>query len=450
MNLKFHFLAFVLFFTSISFSIAQNQAQWNLDTCINYALKHNLNIQKQELTVSILRNNFDIARFDRLPSVDANFTGGTSFGKTFSQDAGEFIDEQVTYLNGEVSSNVVLFDGFRDASTIKQRDKEAQAAVYDKEAYANDIALQIVNYYLQILYNREQYNASLSQLNTTQAQIERTRKLEQAGSVPKGDVLELKAQAASEKSQLVSYLNLEKEARVNLKQAMNIQLDTLIVAGPENIDAEGLYATLKPIDAIYQTAIGHLPEVKAAKASIMANEEAINIAKADYYPSLYLGASVSTRYNDAAIDLSDLQDKYTFGEQVQDYLSANVGVTLSIPIFNKFRTKYNVDNAKINLEIARRDESLTLQNIYKQIESAMNDARAAYENFQAAKESLSANKESFKYAEQRFNAGLINSVDYNLAKSNLAQAEVEMLNARYELVFKVKILDFYMGKELKL
>lgn len=450
MNLKFHFFTVILLFTGISLLSAQDQKEWSLDNCINYALEHNLNIQKQDLTVSILKNNFDIARFDRLPSVSANLSGGTTFGKTFSQDAGEFIDEQITYLNGDVSTNVALFDGFRAKSTIKQRNQETQAATYDRDAYANDIALQIVNYYLQILYNREQYNSALSQLEITKEQIERSKELVEAGAVPKGDVLELKAQAANEKSQLVSYANLEKEARVNLKQAMNIQLDTLIISKPENINADGLYATLKPINQIYQTAIDHLPEVKAAKASIMANKEAIDIAKADYYPSLYLGASVSSRYNDAAVDFSDLGNKYTFGEQVQDYLSANVGLSLSIPIFNKFRTKYNVDNAKINLEIAKRDESLTLQNIYQEIERAMNDSRAAYENFRAAKESLSANKESFKYAEQRFNSGLINSVDYNLAKTNLAKAQVDLLNARYELIFKVKILDFYMGKELKL
>ena len=450
MNLKFHFFTVILLFTGISLLNAQDQKEWSLDKCINYALEHNLNIQKQDLTVSILRNNFDIARFDRLPSVSANVSGGTTFGKTFSQDAGEFIDEQITYLNGDISSNVVLFDGLRDKSTIKQRDHEVDASLHDKEAYANDIALQIVNYYLQILYNREQYNAAFSQLKTTREQIQRTKELVSAGSAPKGDVLELKAQAANEKTQMVNYLNLEKEARVNLKQAMNIQLDTLTISKPENIDAEQLYATLKPINTVYQTAISHLPEVKAAKASIEANKAAIDIAKADYYPSLYLGASVSTRYNDAAVDFSDLGSKYTFGEQVQDYLSANLGVTLSIPIFNKFRTKYNVDNARINLEIARRDESLTLQNIYQKIERAMNDSRAAYENYLAAQESLSANKESFKYAEQRFNAGLINSVDYNLAKTNLSKAQVDLLNARYELIFKVKILDFYMGKEQKL
>jgi outer membrane protein len=441
---------FVLTLLTFQIAILTAQQTWTLDTCINYALKNNLNIIKQDLTVDLLRNNYDISRYNRLPSVNGNISAGESFGKTFSQDKLGFVDERIGYVNADISANVALFDGFRNKKRIEISLREQEAATHDKERYANDIALQIVNYYLQILYNGEQAKAAQNQLQTTQIQIERTEELMKAGSVPKGDVLELKAQSAGEKAQIIRYKNLEKEARINLRQMMDLRTDTIIIAKPETIEAKGLYAKLPPISDIYNIAIQHLPEIKAIKARMEASNTAIDLAKADYYPSLYLGGSVSTRYNEAAVNFEDPTGKYKFGEQAQDFVQANVGLTLSIPIFNKYRTKYNVDNALIDYEITKVEESITLQNIYKKIESARNDARASYGNFKAAEIELAASEEAFSYAEERFNAGVINSTEYNLAKNTLAQSNINLLNAKFELIFKVKILDFYMGNSFSL
>lgn len=430
---------------AITTQVALSQTPWNLDTCISYALKNNLNIVKQDLTVSMLKNNYDMTRFNALPSVNANLNGGVTFGQSFSQDKGGFINDVNTGVSGDLSANVTLFNGFKNLHSIYKTDKELEAAKADKETFANDMALMIVNYYLQILYNQEQKNVAKNQLSTTKNQIERAELLFSAGSVPKGDLLELKAQAANERSQIISYTNLEKEARLNLKQIMNVQLDTIIISTPKNIDADKLYATVYRIDTIYNIAIQHLPEVKAAQARIESNRQSINMAKADYYPSLRLGGSISTRYNDAAV--LPTSEKYTFAEQLQDFRSAYIGMTLSIPIFNKFHTKYTISNSVINYEISRQNELITLQNIYKKIETASNDARSAYMSYKAAQESLVANQEAFSYAEERFNSGIINSVDYNLVKANLTKAQVNKVNAHYELIFKVKILDFYMGKD---
>jgi len=434
--------------TAIAVQTGHSQNTWTLDTCINYALKNNLNILKQDLTVSVLRNNYDITRFNALPSVNANLNGGVTFGQSFSQDKGGFINEVTTGISGEVSANVTLFNGLKNFHSIRRTEKELEAAMANNEAFANDIALLIVNYYLQILYNQEQKNVAKTQLATTKSQIERTEQLFNAGSVPKGDLLELKAQAANERSQIISYTNLEREARLNLKQTMNVQVDTLIIASPQNIDAEKLYASIQNIDSIYSIAIQHLPEVKAAKAKIESSLHSIDVAKADYYPSLYLGGSVSTRYNDAAV--LPQSDNYSFGDQIKDFRNAYIGMTLSIPIFNKFHTKLRVTNSEIDYEISKQDELLTLQDIYKRIEAAGNDAHAAFVSYKASKESLTANQEAFAYAEERFNSGVINSVDYNMVKANLTKAQVNMVNARYELIFKVKILDFYMGKDFEI
>lgn len=443
-------LLIVLLATTINLIKGQTSNQWTLDTCVNYALEHNLNLMKQDLTVSMLKNNYEIAKFDRLPGVNANANAGTYFGQSFNYNELKYVNKQVTYFSGDVAANVNLFDGFRTQHKIRRSKAQMKASHASMEIEANNLAIEIVNYYLQILYNGEQLNAAENQLKVTRKQIERTRELVNAGTLPRGDVLELKAQAADEKSQIINYKNNKREAKINLKQAMNLADDSISVTKPEVIEPEKLYAGLPVIDSIYQIAIRHLPEIKAAEADMRAKKEAIDIAKANYYPSLNLGASLSSRYDELATDPKHPEATYKFIDQIADYSQANIGLSLSIPIFNKFQTKYNIENAKIEYQQAKYDKNITLQNIYKRIESARNDARAAYQSYKAAQESLAASKESFKYAEQRYNSGLINSVDYNLAKTKLSNARVSLVNARYDLIFKVKILDFYMGRELKL
>ncbi len=429
---------------------SQENQKWSLDTCINYALKHNLGLLKQDLTISMLENNYQMARFNQLPGVSASLNTGTYFGRSFNYNELAYVNDNVTYASGDVAANATLFNGFKQRNTIAKRKQETESSKANRQVQANNLAIEIVNNYLNILYNREQVIAAEAQLKVTQKQIERTEQLVTAGSVPKGDILELKAQAAEEKSKIVSFVNREREARIYLKQAMNLVEDSISIEKPNGINAEALYAKLPAIKEIYNTAIGHLPELAAAKANLKAKEMAIKIAKSDYYPQLNLGVSVSSSYNELATDPKNPTANYKFMDQFVDYGQQNFGVSLSIPIFNKMQVKYNVDNARIDYKKAEYDKNITLQNIYKTIESSLNDARSAYQSYKAEEEALKASKESFHYAEQRFNAGLINSVDYNLAKTNLANAEVALLNARYELIFMVKILDFYMGRGLKL
>ena len=429
---------------------AQDQKEWSLENCVSFALENNLGLKNQNLTVSMLTNNNTMAKYNRLPGVNASTSFQRQFGQTFNQAKLAFVDESKNQLNASIRANATVFNGFRYKHDIQKSEYDVEAARADLDIQANDLALNIVNYYLQILYNREQLNAAEIQLEVTNKQIERTEALVSAGSSAKGDVLELKAQAANEKAQITNYANLERQARISLKQSMNYSGEAMEVLNPETINADSLYLQLPPINDVYLSALEHLPELKAARARIESRIESIDIAKSDYYPTLDVGASLSTFYDQSYPDPEDPASSYTFFEQAGDFRTAVAYVSLSIPIFNKMQVKYNVQNAQINYEMAQTDELIVQQNIFKTIESAHSDAQSAHRSFAAAKESLAASEESFRYAEQRFNAGLINSVDYNLAKSNLSKAQVAVLNARYELIFKIKILDFYMGKPLNL
>jgi outer membrane protein len=429
---------------------AQDQKEWGLENCVSFALENNLGLKNQNLTVSMLNNSHMMAKYSRLPGVSANTRFQNQFGQTFNEARLSFVDESRSSFSGSVSANAQLFNGFRYKHDIQKTNYDVEAARADLEVQANDLALNIVNNYLQILYNREQLNAAKIQLEVTNKQIERTEALVSAGSSAKGDVLELIAQSADEKAQITNYMNQERQARINLKQAMNYAGDSISVVNPQNINVDSLYLQLPPINDVYLSALEHLPDLKAAQARIKSSIESIDIAKSEYYPKLDVGASLSTAYDNLFPDPEDPASSYTFFEQAGDFRTATAYVSLSIPIFNKFQVKYNVQNAQINYEMAQTDELIIQQNIYKTIELAHSDAQSAHRSYAAAKESLTASEESFRYAEQRFNAGLINSVDYNLAKSNLSKAEVALLNARYELIFKIKILDFYMGKPLNL
>lgn len=448
MTRKLIFTLQIVFFTLLA--NAQDQKEWSLENCVSFALENNLGLKNQNLTVSMLSNNHTMAKYSRLPGVNASTSLQRQFGQTFNQAKLDFVDESKNQFNASIRANAQVFNGFKYKHDIQKSEYEVEAAKADLEMQANDLALNIVNYYLQILYNREQLNAAEIQLEVTKNQIERTEALVNAGSSAKGDVLELKAQAADEKAQITNYANLERQARINLKQAMNFSGTSISVLNPKSINADSLFLQLQPINDVYLAALEHLPELKASQARIKSSVESIDIAKADYYPTVDVGASLSTFYDQSYPDPEDPNSSYGFIEQAGDFRTAIAYVSLSIPIFNKMQVKYNVQNAQINYEMAQTDELIIQQNIYKTIESAHSDAQSAHRSFAAAKESLAASEESFRYAEQRFNAGLINSVDYNLAKSNLSNAQVALLNARYELIFKIKILDFYMGKPLNL
>ena len=423
---------------------------WNLQECIEFAIQNNLDLRNQTLNLDILHNNYQQSKYDLLPNLNASSSFSNSFGQTFSEDQVKFVDERVTSFNIGIFTSVQLFEGLRKYHTINRNLLEKENGQTRYEILKNQITLEIVNTYLQIIYNSEHTKIIEEQLLITEQQIEKTKKLIQSGSIPSGDLYTLLSQKADEASQIITYKNLTKQATLSLTQAMNLNSTGVEIFRPQ-IDSLHLMESLPPvIDSIYSDALNFMPELKYAEIQQQLLHKDMKITKSGYYPSLSLSAGFSGNYNNLAVDLATGSQDYPFFDQLGDKRQAQISLNLSIPIFSKFNNRTNVQNIKINIEQADNDILRTKQDIYKVIQSAYNDVIASVENMNARQQAVFASEESFRYAEQRYNAGAIGVIDYNLEKNKLNQAKSKLLQSKFDLLVKIKILEFYRGIELKL
>jgi outer membrane protein len=312
----------------------------------------------------------------------------------------------------------------------------------------NDISLAVAGAYLQILFSRELVNNAEEQFSVTNQQIERTSKLVAAGTLAKGSLLEIQAQGANEEVNLVQAKNQLNLAYLDLLQLLEIESGTAF-----QIDVPTLALTqqpeLLPIQYIYNAALDVMPEIKSAEKSFESSGKALLVAKGSRSPSLAVSLGYGTNYSDQINNPDDVTKK-PFAEQIRDNKNTSLSFRLSVPIFNNWQINSYIGRSKVNFLNADFNLQLAKNTLRKNVETAYADALAAYSSYSAREKSLSSLSESFNYTQQKFNVGMVNAIDFNVAKNQLNKAESDLLSAKYDFIFKYKILDFYLGKTLTL
>lgn len=430
----------VIFFTSML--IVDAQKIWSLEDCINYAHENNIQLKRQKLYAEVSENNYKQSKSEVLPNLNAGGGYGLNYGHSLDITTYEYVDENTKSGNLYTRSSVPLFKGLQNYNTIRQNEFNLQKNLEDVEKAKNDITLNIATAYLQILFSMELLDVAESQLEVTSQQIEKTEKLVDVGNVAKSQLLDIKAQAASEQVSLINAENNLKIAYLSLTQLLDLDsTEGFIILKPAYLNVDTI-TILESVEEVYMEAVVSLPQIKSAEYQLKSSEYSFEIAKGYRYPSLDLNAGFSTFFS------STLPLDYS--TQLENNISTDISIGLSIPIFNRFTTKYAIQNAKINVLDSRFFLELEKQNLYKEIQQAHADAIGALEKYNASKEAVAFNEESFNYTAQKFEVGLISSVDYNVAKNNLFIAKSNMLQAKYEYIFKTKILDFYIGEPIVL
>lgn len=423
------------------------QESWSLEDCITYALANNLQIKQQELTVSQTENNLLRSKLSNLPSISSSSSYGYGWGRSLDQDSYEYVNNvRTTRLSTSISGSMDLFSGFQKFNTIKKNELDLQGALQDIEKLKNDISLNIAAAYLQILLDEERLLIAREQLTTTNEQLKKTRILVDAGSTTIGTFLELQAQQATEEMEVVVAKNGIEVSYLNLKQLLDLQTDELFkISNPEIGELPEIRAE-KNISEIYENNMSLRPEVRSAEYRLQSLQKQLQITKGAYYPSLSLGGGVNTSYTEigTAISLNSIIDR------LQDNIGYSLSFSLSIPIFNGLQTRINVRNTKLEVRNAELQLQQTKNTLYKEIQQAEVDAEAALQRYHASQKNVTALQESFRYVEQKFNVGMVNTTDYNLAKTNLTRAQSELVQAKYQFIFQSKILDFYQGVPLSL
>jgi outer membrane protein len=454
------------------------KTSWTLQECIEYAISNNLQVKQSALDAEDAHINVKQARANQLPSVNASSNYGFSFGRTIDPTENTFTNEQIQSNNYSVNVNVPVFNGFQLQNTIKRNRLEQQAVGADVERIKNDIILNLVSAYMQVLLSEELLQTARLQLNNTQQQAERVQKLFRAGSVAESNVLEINAQQATDELAIINAQNQKDLAELSLIQLLDLKNVRDFEVVKPTIKDPDQDASLEGPDNIYAVAQQRMPQVRAADLRVASTLKGVDISRGAYYPRLSVGGSLSTNYSSARPLLTDprttqtitvgylhgdlnqpvttiypsplIRSDYPYIDQLKDNRGESVFLSLSIPILNGFTTRYNVSRAQVSHKYAVLNTEVVRNQLRQSIQQAYADALAAQKKFAATRRQLTALEQSFRNAEIRFNNGVLNSFDYNVARNNFVRAQSDLIQAKYEYTFKLKVLDFYQGKPLSL
>jgi len=480
-------LLFTLLLICLTFlSKAQNAVQasgtevkLSLQEAVSIAQKNNISVKQSENQVLLNSLQLQQSKFNQLPNASGNINESFNFGRSLDPFTNTFVDRNINYNQLSLSGNVVIFNGYQLKNTIAQNDIFLKATQLDLQAMKENIALQVALAYLNIMNAEDQLSISQTQTGITRLQIDRTDKLVKAGSLPQSNLFDLKAQLASEESAVINNQSTLDIAKLTLLQLLNdktlsdVKVDRISVPTPSTAGYEA------SINKIFEVAEASQPVVKAADLRIKGADKGIEIAKAGFLPVITANANLGANQSNA-------QKEYTFNSVTSDQNLGTVkfqgqdiplivtstnkipvesgttgyfkqlgntfnygfGVNANIPIFNKFANKSNVTRAKIQKENANLNAQQARLTLRQNIEQAYTNLTNAAKRYDAFLIQVSALEESFRAAESRFNAGAIDFVSYSLQKTNLDKAKGNLVAAKYDFVFRTKILDYYQNKPL--
>jgi outer membrane protein len=419
-----------------AFSQSAADTVYTLQQCIDIAIKNNLTVHKSELQMETDRIYWQQARENLLPNLNGNISHTISGGRSQNADL-TYVNKQVTNADYNLSSSVILFNGLNLINSIKQTSLAYQAGKMDFEQAKNDISLNVITTYLQVLDNEDQLVQAKTQLSVSMKQVERLDILNKDGNIAPSQLYDLRGQLANDKLSIINTQSAIYSAKLNLLQIMNVMFNKDVKLARLTADQlPGVYASSS--QQVYNTALNDLALVKAADLRVQSASKGVSAAKGFLYPTLSLNGGVSTLYSSGS--------NGSYGGQFRDNYNTGFGLGLSIPIFNKFRSRNQVSLAKINLLDAKYTNDATKIQLKQNVEQAYVNMTAALDRYKIFQEQVDAYTESFRTAEVRFNDGVLTSVDYLVAKGNLDRAKTGLINARYDYYIRTKILDYYQGR----
>ena len=419
--------------------------KWSLEECVEYALENNISIQQQELSNELVEEDILTAKGNYYPNLYGNASQNWNFGSYIGQ-SGVRISNNSRGNNFSLNSGVNLYNGNRNRNQLLQAKKNLEAAGFDLEESKNTIMLFIVNSYLNVLLNKESLKISEDQVAISESQVEKAKGLVESGSKAKAVLLEAEATLATNKQQLTAAQNTLDLSLLSLAQLLQLSHKDFDV---EDVLLDMTSEALKytNTDQIFDKAVSTLPEIKSAELAVETSELALKIAKGAYQPILSFGAGLGTsyQYNKNFQNPITGEGSPNFGDQLGDNMGYNLGFSLSVPIFNRFQTKSNVNRAIINqkrTELQLLDQEVKLR---ESIERAYADAKAALDQFVSSEKSLVAQEELFRNAQESFNSGVMTSFDFDQVRNRLVNAQATKVNAKYNFVFRTKLLEYYYG-----
>ena len=411
---------------------------WTLDDCIGFAQRNNLDVQRRSLQVEKSDVELSTAKYSRLPDLNASVGADASFGRVLSSD-NTYQTKNQTSGSLNVSASVPLFQGMRINHQIKAGKLDLAAAVEDLERAREDVAIHVMTLYLEVLYNKEMVGVAERQLTLSTQQAERSRALAAAGKQPESTVYESDALVASNRMTLTQARNDLQLALLNLSQALNRESAAGFDIVDPALDSVALAALhrLCSADDVYAYAAENRPHIRAERLRLESSEHSAAIARSALYPSLSLSGGYGTGVYSAD------QDK--FWTQMRHNSREYVGVSLNVPIFNRRATRNGIRTAQIAVRSQQLAVTEAERELRKLIEQAWYNADASYAKYRSAEAAAASARIAFAYEERKAEAGRSTVFDFNDAKTRMEKAEADAVQAKYEFVFRSKILDSTAG-----
>jgi len=429
-----------MFFITVN---AQDK-KWTLQECVNYALDNNISVKKSELTIELRNEDIVSSKSNFFPRVSASTSQNLTFGSAQDRVTFQRVSATSHSTSLGISAGITVFNGFRILNQVEQAKIGFEASKYDLEKLKDDISLLVVNSYLNVLFNKENLKISQSQMEVSRKQVNQVSKLVEAGAQPRSNLLEVEANFANDEQKVVIAQNSLDLALLDLAQTLQLdyidfEIEDIVLDTPSELL---MYSDALPI---YNFAVANRSEIKSAMLNVESAEKGITIAKSGFMPTL----SMNYNFGSATsfLDLASISNR-AFFYQLDDNKSNTFTLSLNIPIFAGFQVKSSVNSAKISHEISKynlEDSKLELRKI---IERAFMDAKAALKTFIASEKNVASQQESFKNSQVSYNSGVMTSFDFEQVKNRLVSAQSSLINAKYDFVFRTKVLDFYAGKSL--
>lgn len=441
MKNSFVILTFLVF-TASSFSQSK---KWSLEDCVNHALENNITIQQGEN--ALLTNEQDIiaAKGNFLPGVSASAGHNVGIG-TQRIDIGNtqvIVDRTSNSTSFGVGANQTVFNGFRLTNLYKQSKLNLETSQLELNRIKDDISLNVVNAYLNVLFNKENLATAKAQYEFSDKQLKQVKSLVDAGVQPRANIYDTEATLSTDAQSVTIAENNVTLALLTLSQLLQVPFEgfDVEVINVESPSEALLYTNVTPV---LNFALENRNEIKIAEKNIENAQLNTEISKSGYLPSVSLGYG----FNSNAFFTNLTQNEAAFLDQLNNQKSHSFNLNVSIPIFSRFQNKTAVAKSRIQEENSKLSLEQAKLNLESNIQRAFTDAQAAFKAFEAAKKSLAAQNLSFENSQERFNIGSMTSFELDQARIRLINAEASLINAKYDFVFKTKVLDFYMGKSL--
>ena len=472
-------LLFVFAFASLKITtIAQPIEKWTLRKCVDYAMKNNISVKQADIQARIAALQLKQAKLYQLPN--ANFSTGVypQFGRTIDRTTNSYSNTSIVSQNYSLQGSVEIYSWGKLKNNIAANTFSAKAALADIEKNANDVALNVATYYLQILATYQQIKIAEVQIITTKNNLDATRKKVDAGSLPELNALEFESQLATDSNNLVSATTSYSQTLLALKGVLN--LDAALpfdveIPDVDKIPLENL-TDLQP-ENVYKLALDNQPSIKANKLRISASEKTALASKASMFPTISGSYSLGTNYTNRAEEITSVNNKPTiignvnvggnnydvftnypeytttkskYFSQLKNNFGQSLGLNISVPIFNNGTNRINYEQSKLSLQNSKIAEDQIEQKLKLDIYTSYSNAVNALQKFNASKKQVEVSQKAFDFATKRYDVGLLNTLDLITNQNNLLRAKTQNLADQYDFVFKMKLLEFYKGQGLKL